>query len=56
MSGPLPATRATFRRLLTAAPFTSMDVVEVNPVLDTGNMTAELAGELVCSLFGKSII
>ena len=46
----------TLMETFAAAPFTSMDVVEVNPVLDMGNVTAELAAELVCSLFGKSII
>lgn len=34
----------------------SVDVVEVNPILDDRNKTAELAVELVSSLFGKSII
>lgn len=34
----------------------SMDVVEVNPILDIGNQTAELAVELVLSAFGKSIV
>jgi arginase len=33
----------------------SMDVVEVNPILDQHNMTAELAVELVCSALGKRI-
>lgn len=33
----------------------SMDVVEVNPILDTQNKTAELAVSLICSLFGKRI-
>src|SRR4051812_21147379 len=35
---------------------TSMDVVEVNPVIDEHNQTAELAVELVSSAFGKKII
>ena len=35
---------------------TSLDVVEVNPILDTGNRTAELAVELVASLMGRRII
>jgi len=35
---------------------TSADFVEVNPILDTSNHTAELAVELVLSLFGKRII
>jgi arginase len=34
----------------------SADVVEVNPILDTHNRTAEMAVELVASLFGKSIM
>jgi len=34
----------------------SMDVVEVNPVLDTANKTAALAVELVLSALGKKII
>jgi len=35
---------------------TSIDVVEVNPVLDTQNRTAELAVGLVLSAFGQRII
>ncbi len=35
---------------------TSLDVVEVNPILDDGNETAELAVELVASLMGRQII
>jgi arginase len=46
----------TLMESLASAPFSSMDVVEVNPVLDMGNVTAELAAELVCSMFGKSIL
>lgn len=38
------------------ADFSSVDVVEVNPVLDTHNSTAVLAGELICSLFGERIL
>ena len=34
----------------------SMDVVEVNPVLDTMNRTADLAVELVLSAMGKTIL
>ena len=34
----------------------SVDVVEVNPILDTRNRTAELARDLLCSLFGRSIL
>ncbi|MBA2376971.1 MAG: arginase [Rubrobacter sp.] len=35
---------------------TSLDVVEVNPILDSKNGTAELAVELVASLMGRQII
>ena len=34
----------------------SLDVVEVNPILDDGNRTAELAVELVASLLGQKIL
>jgi arginase len=34
----------------------SMDVVEVNPILDDRNRTAELAVELIASLLGKRIL
>jgi arginase len=34
----------------------SMDVVEINPILDQGNKTAELAVELVASLLGQRIL
>ena len=34
----------------------SVDVVEVNPILDTRNRTAKLALDLLCSLFGRSIL
>lgn len=34
----------------------SMDIVEINPMLDKYNKTAELAVELTASLFGKHII
>jgi arginase len=34
----------------------SADVVEVNPILDLRNQTAEMAVELVASLFGKAIL
>ena len=33
-----------------------MDVVEVNPILDRGNETAELGSELILSALGKSIL
>ncbi len=34
----------------------SFDIVEVNPVIDEHNRTAELAVELICSAFGKKIL
>jgi arginase len=34
----------------------SLDIVEVNTALDTGNATAELTVDLVESLFGKSTL
>lgn len=34
----------------------SMDIVEVNPILDEQNRTAELACELAASLLGKSVL
>lgn len=34
----------------------SLDVVEINPILDQGNRTAELAVELVLSVLGKKIL
>lgn len=34
----------------------SLDCVEVNPVLDTGNATGLLAVELICSALGKKIL
>lgn len=34
----------------------SADIVELNPILDQGNRTAELVRELILSLFGKSIL
>lgn len=35
---------------------TSMDLVEINPILDVANKTAELAVELTLSALGKSIL
>ena len=35
---------------------TSFELVEVNPILDVHNRTAELAVELACSAFGKKIL
>ena len=34
----------------------SADVVEVNPILDAGNRTAEVAVELMASLLGQQIL
>jgi arginase len=34
----------------------SLDVVEVNPILDSRNRTAELAVDLLASLLGKQIL
>jgi arginase len=34
----------------------SIDVVEINPILDDRNRTAEIAAELLASLLGKSIL
>ena len=34
----------------------SMDIVEINPILDSHNQTAKLAVELAASAFGKSIL
>ena len=34
----------------------SLDVIEINPILDLGNKTAELAIELVASLLGQRIL
>ena len=34
----------------------SLDIMELNPALDAGNQTAELAVELVESLFGEQIL
>lgn len=33
-----------------------LDVVEVNPLQDSGNQTAKMAVEWICSLFGKTIL
>lgn len=41
--------------LADTADVVSVDVVEVNPILDTANRTADLAVELTQSLFGKRI-
>jgi arginase len=34
----------------------SFEIVEVNPMLDQSNITVELAGELILSALGKTII
>jgi arginase len=34
----------------------SIDVVEINPILDERNRTAEIAAELLASLLGKAIL
>ena len=34
----------------------SLDIMELNPVIDTRNVTAEVAVDLVESLFGKSTL
>lgn len=36
--------------------FRSFEIVEVNPILDEHNRTADLAVQLVCSAFGKKIL
>lgn len=42
--------------LAEAQKITSLDVVEINPILDHGNRTAELAVELIASVLGKRIL
>jgi len=34
----------------------SFEIVEVNPMLDKSNITVELAGELILSALGKTIL
>lgn len=34
----------------------SFEIVEVNPLIDRSNITVELAGELILSVFGKTIL
>jgi arginase len=46
----------TMEMLYDSRKITSAEFVEVNPILDTSNHTAELAVELILSLFGKKII
>lgn len=45
-----------FELLADSGKVCSMDVVEINPILDVGNRTAELAVEMVLSLLGKQIL
>lgn len=44
------------RELTTRDQLAGMDVVEVNPIRDRSNKTAELATELVASAFGKRVL
>jgi len=46
----------TLMEILSSGEISALDVVEVNPVLDVRNTTAELAAELICSLFGATIL
>jgi arginase len=46
----------TLLEIIAAVGADSVDVVEVNPVLDVRNQTAETAADLICSLFGATII
>jgi len=39
-----------------SSPAAWMEIVEVNPVIDEHNRTADLAVELACSAFGKKIL
>ncbi len=39
-----------------AGRLTSLDLVEINPILDVRNRTAELGTELVLSALGKQIL
>ena len=39
-----------------SAKVSSLDVVEINPILDEGNRTAELAVDLIASLLGQRIL
>jgi len=51
---PTPRFEAISRRDETDGILRSMDVVEVNPILDEANETATLAAELTASTFGKT--
>lgn len=46
----------TLMEIMSTGRVDALDIVEVNPVLDVANATAELAAELACSLFGESIL
>ncbi|MEO6866716.1 MAG: arginase [Gaiellales bacterium] len=46
----------TLLEIIATANPSSVDIVEVNPVLDVRNQTAETAADLICSLFGASIL
>jgi arginase len=46
----------TMMETLSRSEVTSIDVVEVNPVLDDANRTGALAAELVASIMGKHIL
>ena len=39
-----------------AKSLSSLDIVEINPILDIQNQTGSMAVELAASLFGKSIL
>jgi arginase len=47
---------ALLEAIAAANVMTTMDLVEVNPVLDVRNATAQIAADLSCSLFGKRIL
>ena len=47
---------AAMERVADCGLLRSLDLVEVNPILDESNETAELATELAASAFGKRIL
>jgi arginase len=47
---------AALERVAETGTLRSLDVVEVDPILDERNATAELAGDLAASAFGKRIL
>ena len=53
-----PTARPTSRWSSSRSPglLSSLEIVEVNPILDRGNETAALAVELVASAFGARIL